>query len=100
MGSNGKDASKGELMAILMDAAEVNRRLAAGERLVLLDVRWVLGRTDGHEEYLSGHLPGAVFVDLPSQLADHVTLTGLPLMSEIGRATGKCSCAGALSRVS
>jgi thiosulfate/3-mercaptopyruvate sulfurtransferase len=71
MGSNGKDASKGELMAILMDAAEVNRRLAAGERLVLLDVRWVLGRTDGHEEYLSGHLPGAVFVDLPSQLADH-----------------------------
>lgn len=71
VGTNGKDASKGELMAILMDAAEVHDRLAAGERLVLLDVRWVLGRTDGHEEYLTGHLPGAVFVDLPSQLADH-----------------------------
>jgi thiosulfate/3-mercaptopyruvate sulfurtransferase len=58
-------------MAILMDAAELYNRLAAGERLVLLDVRWVLGRDDGRDEYLAGHLPGAVFVDLPSQLADH-----------------------------
>ncbi|WP_265520671.1 sulfurtransferase [Oerskovia flava] len=36
---------------------------------VLLDVRWVLGRTDGHAQYLAGHLPGAVYVDLESELA-------------------------------
>ncbi len=36
---------------------------------VLLDVRWQLGRTDGREQYLSGHLPGAVFVDLETELA-------------------------------
>ncbi|SDG28441.1 sulfurtransferase [Klenkia brasiliensis] len=36
---------------------------------VLLDVRWALGRTDGHERYLAGHLPGAVYVDLDTELA-------------------------------
>ena len=36
---------------------------------VLLDVRWALGMTDGHERYLSGHLPGAVYVDLETELA-------------------------------
>ncbi len=36
---------------------------------VLLDVRWALGMTDGHERYLAGHLPGAVFVDLEVELA-------------------------------
>jgi thiosulfate/3-mercaptopyruvate sulfurtransferase len=36
---------------------------------VLLDVRWQLGRTDGHDQYLAGHLPGAVFVHLETELA-------------------------------
>ncbi|WP_299951957.1 sulfurtransferase [uncultured Modestobacter sp.] len=36
---------------------------------VLLDVRWQLGRSDGREQYLAGHLPGAVFVDLPTELS-------------------------------
>ncbi|PFG42245.1 thiosulfate/3-mercaptopyruvate sulfurtransferase [Isoptericola jiangsuensis] len=36
---------------------------------VLLDVRWELGRTDGRDRYEAGHLPGAVFVDLESELA-------------------------------
>lgn len=58
-------------MPPLIDAAGLHGRLAAGERIVLLDVRWVLGRTDGRERYLEGHLPGAVFVDLPTELADH-----------------------------
>lgn len=47
--------------------------LTAADRLtgdeVLLDVRWQLGRTDGREQYLAGHLPGAVFVDLPTELS-------------------------------
>jgi thiosulfate/3-mercaptopyruvate sulfurtransferase len=36
---------------------------------VLLDVRWALGMTDGHAQYLAGHLPGAVYVDLDVELA-------------------------------
>ncbi len=58
-------------MSTLISAPELRHRLDSGERTVLLDVRWVLGRTDGHSEYLAGHLPGAVFVDLPTELADH-----------------------------
>jgi thiosulfate/3-mercaptopyruvate sulfurtransferase len=44
--------------------------LAADDRPVLLDVRWALGDPHGRERYLTGHLPGAVFVDLESELAD------------------------------
>ncbi len=44
--------------------------LAAGERPVLLDVRWALGDDRGREKYLAGHLPGAVYVDLETELAD------------------------------
>jgi thiosulfate/3-mercaptopyruvate sulfurtransferase len=36
---------------------------------VLLDVRWELGRSDGRERYEAGHLPGAVYVDLETELA-------------------------------
>jgi thiosulfate/3-mercaptopyruvate sulfurtransferase len=38
--------------------------------VTLLDVRWELGRTDGREQYLAGHVPGAAYVDLPGDLAD------------------------------
>ena len=43
--------------------------LTAEPDVVLLDVRWALGDPHGHEQYLAGHLPGAVFVDLESELA-------------------------------
>jgi thiosulfate/3-mercaptopyruvate sulfurtransferase len=51
--------------AVLTTAAELAERPAD----VLLDVRWQLGRTDGHEQYRAGHLPGAVFVDLDTELS-------------------------------
>ena len=35
----------------------------------MLDVRWRLGGPPGIDSYLSGHLPGAVYLDLDSQLA-------------------------------
>jgi thiosulfate/3-mercaptopyruvate sulfurtransferase len=38
----------------------------------ILDVRYQLGRTDGHAQYLAGHVPGAVYVDLDRDLADPV----------------------------
>jgi thiosulfate/3-mercaptopyruvate sulfurtransferase len=37
----------------------------------VLDVRWRLDRPDGRSDYLAGHLPGAVYVDLETQLACH-----------------------------
>lgn len=36
---------------------------------VVLDVRWRLGGPPGREDYAQGHLPGAVFVDLDTELA-------------------------------
>jgi thiosulfate/3-mercaptopyruvate sulfurtransferase len=54
-------------VSVLVGAAEL---LAASRLPVLLDVRWALGDDRGHEHYLEGHLPGAVFVDLDTELAD------------------------------
>ena len=53
-------------MSVLVSAADL---LAADRsRTVLLDVRWALGDDRGRERYLEGHLPGAVFVDLPTDV--------------------------------
>lgn len=35
----------------------------------VLDVRWRLDRPDGREDYRAGHIPGALYVDLDTQLA-------------------------------
>lgn len=40
-----------------------------GDRVVLADVRWYLDGRSGRAAYDSGHLPGAVFVDLDRWLA-------------------------------
>lgn len=53
----------------LMDVTTLQARLNHGRRTVLLDVRWALGDPHGHAHYLGGHLPGAVFVDLATELA-------------------------------
>lgn len=37
----------------------------------LLDVRWRLDKPDGRPDFLVGHIPGAVFVDLEGELARH-----------------------------
>ena len=60
-------------MKTLMDVVTLKDRLdaagTAGPRTVLLDVRWALGDPHGREHYLAEHLPGAVFVDLATELA-------------------------------
>lgn len=56
---------------VLVSAAELADALARGEDLVVLDVRWRLGGPPGHGEYLTGHVPGAVYVDLDTELAAH-----------------------------
>jgi thiosulfate/3-mercaptopyruvate sulfurtransferase len=43
--------------------------LGQGARVVLADVRWYLDGRSGAAAYRSGHLPGAVFVDLERWLA-------------------------------
>ncbi|RAM35195.1 sulfurtransferase [Arthrobacter globiformis] len=57
-------------MDTLIDVAGLKARMAAGQRTVVLDVRWALGDAEGRSHYLTGHIPGAVYVDLPTQLAD------------------------------
>jgi thiosulfate/3-mercaptopyruvate sulfurtransferase len=54
---------------VLVTADDLAGALADDAPPVLLDVRWALGRADGHERYLAGHLPGAVYVDLDTELA-------------------------------
>lgn len=46
--------------------------------LRVLDVRWQLGRSDGEQQHARAHIPGAVYVDLDTQLAVHAS-------AELGR---------------
>lgn len=41
------------------------------DRVRVLDVRWRLGVPDGRPAYREGHVPGAVYVDLETELAAH-----------------------------
>ncbi len=54
-------------MSVLVSAGDLLSRPGG---VVLLDVRWALGDDRGRERYLAGHLPGAVYVDLATELAD------------------------------
>jgi thiosulfate/3-mercaptopyruvate sulfurtransferase len=53
----------------LISPAELAEALAGGEPPVLIDVRWRLNGPPGLDSYLAGHVPGAVYVDLDTQLA-------------------------------
>lgn len=50
--------------------------LAEHPGAVLADVRWYLDGRDGRTAYISGHLPGAVFVDLDAHLAGPASAEG------------------------
>lgn len=55
----------------------------------LLDIRWQHGRPSGRPEYEAGHLPGAVYVDLDTELAGAPGETGrhpLPDIAAFGAA--------------
>ncbi|WP_392508139.1 sulfurtransferase [Naumannella halotolerans] len=56
---------------VLIEVEELLHQLGSGSPPVLLDVRWTLGGPSGHGDYLAGHIPGAVFVDLDTELAAH-----------------------------
>ncbi|WP_326954937.1 sulfurtransferase [Amycolatopsis sp. NBC_01286] len=58
-------------MRSLISTTDLAAALAgpAGDRPVVLDVRWRLAGPPGAESYQDGHLPGAVFTDLDRVLA-------------------------------
>jgi len=58
-------------MSPLVTAAELHELLASSHPPRVLDVRWRLDRPDGREAFATGHIPGAVYVDLDSELAAH-----------------------------
>ncbi|WP_197375343.1 sulfurtransferase [Mycolicibacterium baixiangningiae] len=60
---------------VLITAADLAEHIAAGRPVTLLDVRWQLAQPDGRAAYRAGHLPGAVYVSLEDELADH-TVSG------------------------
>jgi thiosulfate/3-mercaptopyruvate sulfurtransferase len=52
-----------------MGVSSLADAMAAADPPVLLDVRWRLGGPPGIDSYRAGHLPGAVYADLDTQLA-------------------------------
>lgn len=53
----------------MVDEAALAAELAADDPPTVLDVRWRLGGPPGREDYAAGHLPGAAFLDLDTDLS-------------------------------
>ncbi|MFI5060958.1 MAG: sulfurtransferase, partial [Actinomycetales bacterium] len=60
-----------DVMTPLIDAQALAEALTASAPPTVLDVRWKLGGPPGRPEYERGHIPGAVYVDLDTELARH-----------------------------
>ncbi|MFD6275917.1 sulfurtransferase [Streptomyces sp. NPDC060209] len=56
-------------MKPIITASEYMSESAGPRPPVLLDIRWQLGGPNGRADYEAGHIPGAVFIDLDSELA-------------------------------
>jgi thiosulfate/3-mercaptopyruvate sulfurtransferase len=54
---------------VLIGPGELAAALDGPRPPLLLDVRWALGDPDGRRHYRAGHLPGAVYADLDTELA-------------------------------
>ena len=59
---------------ILITAPTSRQLIATDLHVRVLDVRWRLDRPDGRPDCLAGHIPGAVYVDLGHELAEHGAL--------------------------
>ncbi|MEV4776458.1 sulfurtransferase [Microbacterium sp. LWH12-1.2] len=58
-------------MRNFLSVEELTALLAQGAPVRLIDVRWRLDRPDGRADYLAGHIPGAVYVPLDTELSTH-----------------------------
>lgn len=79
----------------LLTAEALVDLLRADADVCLLDVRWRLDRPEGRPEYLDGHLPGAVYVDLDHELAERADpqlgrhpLPSIPVLQAAARRWG------------
>jgi len=80
---------------VLIDAVALRQLLGQPDPPAVLDVRWALGDTRGHDHYRAGHIPTAVYVDLDTQLAAPAHPAGgrhplpdLPSLQETAREWG------------
>lgn len=88
-------------MTIMITPHELSQMLASDTPPVVVDVRWVLGMPGmdpsqvgaRHGDYLAGHVPGAVFLDLEHDLTGPEGETGgrhpLPDATQLTRAVQK-----------
>ncbi|WP_161894042.1 sulfurtransferase [Gordonia spumicola] len=63
---------------VLITVDDLVEAMLSSRPPAVLDVRWQLGLDDGAQRYADGHLPGAVYVDLETELA-------APASPELGR---------------
>lgn len=55
----------------LVSAQELRGLLATDPRLIVLDVRFRLDKPNGVDDYEAGHIAGAIYVDLETELSTH-----------------------------
>jgi thiosulfate/3-mercaptopyruvate sulfurtransferase len=78
------------MTTVIISAAELASESAGPRPPVVLDIRWKLGGPPGRAEYGAGHLSGAVYVDLDTELAGPPGAAGrhpLPDVAVFGAAT-------------
>lgn len=77
-------------MTVTTTVADLREQLGSDTPPALLDVRWALGDPHGREHYAEGHVPGAVYVDLDTELASAPSPQGgrhpLPSIADLQRA--------------
>ncbi|MFF4210188.1 sulfurtransferase [Streptomyces sp. NPDC001796] len=92
-------------MKAIISASELASELAGARPPALLDIRWQLSTAtaagsapfDGRAEYAAGHIPGAVFVDLDTDLADPPGPAGRHPLPDIERFGAAMRAAGVFS---
>ncbi|MFJ8358440.1 sulfurtransferase [Streptomyces sp. NPDC093984] len=92
-------------MKAIISASELASELAGARPPTLLDIRWQLSTAtaagaapfDGRAEYAAGHIPGAVFVDLDTDLADPPGPAGRHPLPDIERFGAAMRAAGVSS---
>ena len=77
---------------VFITADQLAAELGSDHAPTVLDVRWALGQTDGREQYGAGHIPGAIYVDLETDLAAPAGDLGrhpLPNLDTLAAAIGR-----------
>ncbi|MFE3886029.1 sulfurtransferase [Streptomyces lydicus] len=81
-------------MNAIITATELASELDRPTAPVLLDVRYQMGGPPGRPEYEAGHVPGAVYVDLESELASPPGPGGRHPLPDLDVFTGAMRAAG------